>query len=135
VKIDERDYWCDPVALARATRIVGVYVFDRRQHVHICSFTPCYELHFLGSQWDEIGGLSDEERDELSDRIIHGDGQSEPVTYWDKHDVDSMLETSCQEGRLPPLGLNGGFVLSGIVSVTTEDALAEAAEAYSADEF
>jgi hypothetical protein len=135
VKIDERDYWCDPVVLARTTRIVGVYVFDRRQHVHICSFTPCYELHFLGSQWEEIDGLIDEEHDELSDQIIRGDGQSEPVTYWDKHEVDSMLETACQEGCLPSPGRNGGFVLGDIVSVTTEDALAEAAEAYSACEF
>lgn len=134
VKIDERQWWLDPVVLQRTTRIYGVYVFDRRQHFHLCSFSASYELHFLGPQWEEIEGLSDEDHDDLWQRIVEGDGYSEPVTYWDKSDVDRMLENSCREGLLPAEG-NGGFALSGIVSVTTEDAIEEARESYQGNEF
>jgi hypothetical protein len=136
VKIDERGYWRDPVVLSRTTRLFGVYVFDRRRHVHICSFTPCYELHFLGSQWDCLPEISDEDREDLWDRIQEGDRQSEPVTYWDKTDIDRFLETGCQVGFLPPVGSNhGGFRLDGITAVTTADALEEVREAYSLCEF
>ena len=68
------------MVLERTTRIFGVYVFDRRQHFHLCSFSASYELYFLGSQWDEAEGLSDEDHDELWERITEGDRQSEPVT-------------------------------------------------------
>ena len=133
-KIDETEYWLDPLVLRRTKRIFGVYVFDRRQHFHICSFSASHELHFLGSQWDEVDGLSDEEHDDLRERINEGDGQAEPVTYWDRWDIDRMLENHCREGFLLNEG-NGGFALTGIVSVTTEDAIEEARESYQASEF
>lgn len=134
VKIDERDYWLDPVVLGRTKRIFGVYAFDRRQQFHICSFSASHELYFLGSQWEEIEGLSDEEHDDLWERINEGDSRSDPVSYWDKFDIDRMLSNPCREGFLPNEG-NGGFALTGIVSVTTEDAIEEAREAYQASEF
>ena len=120
--------------MARTQRIFGVYVFDRRQHFHICSFTASYELYFLGSQWEENEGLSEEDHDDLWQRITEGDLQSEPVSYWDKSDIDRMLTTTCREGFLPPNG-NGGFALTGVVSITTEDAIEEARESYQASEF
>jgi hypothetical protein len=134
VKIDETEYWLDPVILERTRRIFGVYVLDRRQHFHICSFSASHELFFLGSQWDEVERLSDEDHDDLWERITVGDGQSESVTYWDKSDVDRMLANSCREGFLPTED-SGGFALTGIVSVTTEDAIEEARESYQASEF
>ena len=134
VKIDEREYWLDPVVLKRTKRIFGVYVFDRRQQFHICSFSASHELNFLGSQWEEIEGLSDEDHDDLWERIMQGDGQSEPVTYWDKWDIDRMLSTTCREGFLPT-ERSGGFALTGVVSVTTADAIEEARESYQAREF
>jgi hypothetical protein len=134
VKIDEREYWLDAEVLGRTKRIYGVYVFDRRQHFHLCSFSASHELYFLGSQWEPVEGLSDEDHDDLRDRIMQGDGQSELVTYWDKADIDRMLTHPCQEGFLPSKG-NGGFALTGIVAVTTEDAIEEARESYQASEF
>ena len=134
VKIDERDYWLDPVVLGRTKRIVGVYVFDRRQQFHLCSFSVSHELYFLASQWEEVEGLSDEEHENLWERISEGDLQSEPVSYWDRSDIDRMLTNTCREGFLP-VEFNGGFALKGVVSVTTEDAIEEAREAYQASEF
>lgn len=133
VKIDERDHWLDPVVLGRTKRIFGVYVFDRRQHFHLCSFSASYELHFLGSQWEEIEG-QDEDGHDLWERIIQGDCQSELVSYWDRTDIDRMLVNDCREGCLPK-GSSGGFALTGIASVTTKDALEEARESYQASEF
>jgi hypothetical protein len=134
LKIDEREYWLDPVVLARTKRLFGVYAFDRRQHFHLCSFSASHELYFLGSQWEPVEDLSDEGHDDLCERIMQGDCQSEPVTYWDKADIDRMLMNQCREGFLPDEG-NGGFVLTGIASVTTEDAIEEARESYQASEF
>jgi len=134
VKIDETKYWLDPVVLQRTKRIFGVYVFDRRQHFHICSISASHELYFLGSQWDENEGLSDEEHDDLWERIMQGDCQSDAVTYWDKSDIDRMLENQCREGFLPNESC-GGFALTGVVSVTTGDAIEEAKESYQASQF
>ena len=134
VKIDEREWWLDPVVLERTKRIFGVYVLDRRQHFHICSFSASHELYFLGSQWEEVERLSDEENEDLWERITVGDGQSESVTYWDKADIDRMLASVCREGFLPT-GCSGGFALKGIVSVTTGDSIEEARESYQASEF
>ena len=134
VKIDETENWLDPVVLGRTKRIFGVYVFDRRQQFHICSFSASHELRFLGSQWDEVDGLSDEDHEDLWERIMLGDCQSEPVTYWDKSDIDRMLTNHCREGFLPDDG-NGGFALTGVASVMAEDAIEEARESYQTSEF
>lgn len=134
VKIDETEYWLDPKVLKGTKRIFGVYVFDRRQQFHICSFTASYELHFLGSQWEEVEGLSEEDHDDLWHRINEGDLQSEPVSYWDRNDIERMLATTCRAGFLPT-ERSGGFALTGVVSITTEDAIEEAQESYQASEF
>lgn len=134
VKIDETEYWIAPEVLKLTQRLFGVYVFDRRQQIHICSFTASYELHFLGSQLEVVEGLSDEDHDDLWERITNGDLQSEPVSYWDRNDIDRMLTTTCREGFLPT-GCSGGFALTGIVSVTSGDAIEEARESYQASEF
>ena len=134
VKIDERELWIDPVVLGRTKRIFGVYVFDRCQQFHICSFTASHELYFLGSQWEAIEGLNEDEHEDLWQRINEGDLQSDPVTYWDKSDIDRMLTISCRDGFLPTDG-SGGFALTGVVSVTTEDAIEEARESYQSSEF
>jgi hypothetical protein len=83
-----------------------------------------------------VDGLSDEDHEELWQRITEGDGHSEPVTYWDRYDIDAMMGTECREGFLPPEGKSsGGFLLTGIVSVTTDDAIEEARASYSASEY
>ena len=131
VKIDEREHWLDPEVLAACPRIYGVYVFDRKQRFHLCSFEACYELHFLGSQYEESNELIDDDyrRDEINGRIQKGDAQCELVSYWGKADIERMLQTEIEEGLLPPEGKHGGYRLAGIVSVTTEEAIEEATEA------
>jgi len=134
VKIDEREHWLDPEVLAACPRLYGLYVFDRKQHFHICSFEATYELHFLGSDYTEADKVRDDDyrREDINSRILEGDCQSEQVTYWSAHDIDRMLETEIMEGCLPPEGKNGGYRLRGIVAVTYEDAVEEAREAHHA---
>jgi len=133
VKIDERHHWIADI-LNKTKRIYGVYVFDRRKYFHLCSFSASYELHFLGSQYEDIDGLDEYESDELNGEILQGDAGTELITYWDRHDIDSMLETECKEGWLPPEGKNGGFALTGIESVTSEGAIEEIEECYRGSE-
>lgn len=132
VKIDEREHWLDPVVLAACPRIYGVYVFDRRRHVHVCSFEPCYELHFLGSDYAESNELQadEERRDEINNTVVQGDSQCDQVTYWAKADIDRMLANEIKPGSLPPDGKHGGYRLDGIVSVTYADAIEETREAH-----
>ena len=128
VKIDEREYWLDPVVLDRTRRIFGVYVFDRRKHVHCCSFEATYECTFLGSQWEASRELTDNETEDLDERIREGDGQCEAVCYWGVHDIDRMLAETCREGFLPT-GNAGEFKVE-VTSVVTDDAIAEIEETY-----
>lgn len=130
VKIDEREHWLDPEVFAACPRIYGVYVFDRKRHVHICSFTPTYELHYLGSDYILIDGLGDYRLSEIDEKIRDGDSQCDDVTYWGAHDIDRMLETEIKVGCLPPEGKHGGYRLQRIVAVTYEDAIEEAREAH-----
>ncbi|MHB9044362.1 MAG: hypothetical protein ACYC35_00330 [Pirellulales bacterium] len=129
VKIDEREHWVDPTILDRTSRIYGVYVFDRRQHVHCCSFDPTYELTFLGSQWESSRELTDAEDEELADAIREGDAQCEDVSYWGVHDIDRMTANTLREGCLPTTG-SGGMKITGVKSVVTADAIEEIREAY-----
>lgn len=127
VKIDEKEHWLDPVVLDKTNRLYGVYVFDRRRHVHCCSFEATYELTFLGSQWDYTRELDDDETNDLDERIREGDGQCESVSYWGTHDIECMIANACREGCLPAKG-NGGYKID-VVSVVTDDAIAELEEA------
>ena len=132
VKIDEREHWLDPEVLAACPRLYGVYVFDRKRHVHICSFEPTYELHFLGSDYtliDEVQG-DDNRSSEIDESIRQCDCQCEQVTYWGVHDINRMLETEIRAGFLPTEGRNGGYRLRGIVAVSYEDSIEEAREAH-----
>ncbi len=47
---------------------------------------------------------------------------------------DRMLANACREGFLPT-DESGGFALTGIMSVTTSDAIEEARESYQSSEF
>ena len=109
IKIDEREHWINSDVLSFCPRIFGVYAFDRKSHHHLCSFEPCYELHFLGSQYDESTELQDDEylRDRINTLIQDGDAQSDPVTYWGVADIDRMIANKINPGFLPE-GENGG---------------------------
>ena len=129
VKIEDRDEWLDRYILDRTARLFSVYVFDRRQHVHICQVTPSYEAYFLGSQYEASRELTDDEREELEEHIRVGDAQTEPVTYFDVADAERWIAKPCREGCLPA-EKTGGFKVEGIVSVMTADAIEETREAY-----
>lgn len=134
IKINERRHWIDETILKQTTRIFGVYAFNRRLHVHICSFSASYEMHFLGTQYEAIDDLTEKESESLFDAIREGDAQTESICYMDRYEVDSIMENTFQEGWLPEKG-NGGCVLSGVVSVTHDEALEEVREAYCQQEF
>ncbi len=126
VKIDEREYWVDETILDRTKRIFGVYVFDRRKHVHCCSFEATYELTFLGSQWEASRELTEEERDELDELIRDGDRDCQDAKYFGVNDVDRMLENEIKQGFLPTEYAGGYHV--DVAAVVTDDAVAEIEE-------
>ncbi len=43
--MDETQHWqLQPELMAKIERIVTIYLFDRKRHVHCCELTPSYEL-------------------------------------------------------------------------------------------
>jgi len=134
VKLDEREHWIDPMILERTSRLYGVYVFDRRQHFHLCSFEATYELHFLGSQWETSRELTDTENEELREAIREGDIQAEDVSYFGAPEIDQILDTPFREGFLPKEG-NAGMQVSDLTSVIADDAIEEVREAYCQSEY
>jgi len=132
VKIDEREHWIAPDVLDKTARIFGVYVFDRRQVTHCCSFSGSYYLSFLGTQWEASRELTDDETEALDESIWEGNCQCESSNYFDQRDVDRMIAKPCREGFLPE-GSAGGFHVD-VTAVVTDDAIAEIEEAYRGSE-
>lgn len=121
VKLEERDYWCDEWILERTTAIYSVYAIDRRQHHHLCSFEANYEAYYLGTQYDEVEGLSDSDHEQLWERINEGALANELYSYFSASDIDSVLKNVCREGWTPANGKSGGYAIeTGMVR--TEDA-------------
>jgi len=134
VKLDEREHWIDPMILERTSRLYGVYVFDRRQHFHLCSFEATYELHFLGSQWETSRELTDTEDEELWEAIREGDIQAEGVSYFGVPEIDRILNAPFREGFRPKEG-NGGMQVNELTSVMADDAIEEVRESHCQSEY
>ena len=132
VKLPERDYWSEDVQ-AMTKRIFGVYALDRRQHFHLCEMCASYELWFVETQYEDTDEVSEDEdkRDELNQLILEGDGQTEPVTYWHRKDIELLFERGrrCRPGWLPTSEHGGGYRLRGLRSVTWEAVMEEISEA------
>jgi hypothetical protein len=89
---------------------------------------PSYELHCLGTQYEAVEGLDDEAQDRLNQDVLEGDAGSDEVSYYDCSFINRLLRNPCKEGFLPDTDAGGGYVVDGIVSVTTETALEEIRE-------
>lgn len=92
VLIDETENWCDEVR-AKARRLFGVYLFDKRRHVHACEMTPSYELHFLRTIWtNEFPDTHEGEQgtDALEMEIWHGNMDTPAVCYVHTHVIDGL---------------------------------------------
>ena len=128
VKIDEREHWRDPVILAQTSRLFGVYVFDRRQVTHCCELSGSYCLTFLGTQWQPLSDLTDQQCEDLADAIREGDCQCDSTNYFSVAAVERMIAQPCRKHFLPE-GTAGGFHVE-VTAVVTDDAVAEIEEAY-----
>jgi hypothetical protein len=134
VKHDETDLYDEAwVKQYHFKRIIGVYVFNRRRAVHVCEITPSYEREFFGSQ-SELDLSEDEPnfeelREVAEEELRSADAGTEQFSYMYCSDVDALLETEIKEGFLPPEGkAGGGYRITGLVSVTEEDAIEEIRE-------
>ena len=122
----------DAKILAQTSRLFGVYVFDRRQVTHCCSLSGSYWLTFLGTQWQPLSDLNDQQCEDLADAIQEGDCQCDGTNYFDVADVERMIAQPCRKYFLPE-GAAGGFHVD-VSAVVTDDAVAEIEEAYRGSE-
>jgi hypothetical protein len=129
VKLDETEYWTSP--LLAGVRVFGVYVFNRRNHHHLCSLEANYELNLLGYQWDceDYDSLTDEQREALDELMREGLRDSEQFSYRAVKDMDRVLETEIKQGWFPPEGKSGGFKVE-VSAVVHADAIEELTELY-----
>jgi hypothetical protein len=117
----------------RFRRIIGGYVFNRRRVVHVCEITPSYEREFFGSQCEldlsEDDPNFEELREVAEEELRSADAGTEQFGCMHCSDVDGLLETAIKEGCLPPEGIaGGGYPITGLVSVTEDDAIEEIRE-------
>lgn len=90
--LEETHNWSEAIQ-QQAGRLFGVYLFDRRRHVHACEFTPSYELHFLKTIYtaefpETVQG--ERERDALEMEIMQGDRDTPLVCYVHTHVIDGL---------------------------------------------
>jgi len=131
VKIPERQWWC-PEVQRMTKRIFGVYALDRRQHFHLCEFCASYELYFIETQYEETDEVAADEdkREELSEMIMEGDRDTEPVSYFHVREIDPLFLRGrrCRPGCLPKGDHGGGFRLRGLRAVTWDGVMEEISE-------
>ena len=110
VKIAERWGWSDEVK-ALTKEIWSCYAVNRREHHHLCSITPCYEAYYLGTQYDYIDELSDDEerREQLCEDITQGEAANETYSYFEVRDVERWIKEPIQQGFHPQVGKSGGY--------------------------
>lgn len=92
VLIEETDSWCAEIR-EKAGRLFVVYIFDKRRHVHACELTPSYELHFLKTIYSREFPYSENyeneiERDNLENKIIDGNRETQDIQYYHVSDID-----------------------------------------------
>jgi len=91
IKLDERQHWHEDVQ-KQTTAVYGVYAYDKNEHTFLCEMTPSHCLMFLGTDYAEIDGLSEEERNDLNEKILEGSSSSEPVAYMHVRDIERIVE-------------------------------------------
>jgi len=91
IKIDERDMW-NPEIAEQTKAMYGVYAFDRNSHTHCCELTPSYCLVFISNDYEEIDGLSEDQREALNEKILGSMYDCEQVTYMHVSSVERMIE-------------------------------------------
>jgi len=91
VRIEETSNWnVDFLRENGIVKMFGVYVYDRRKHVHCCELMPSYELHFVEHQYELAPGIEhdDEQLDCLDEEIRLQD--TEQVQYYHTRVIDRI---------------------------------------------
>jgi hypothetical protein len=73
--IDTTRYWDESIR-NQASRVLDVYLYDRRRHVHACSFTPSYELHWVDT-------IAEDAPEAVREAVLTA--EHEPVKYVATH--------------------------------------------------
>jgi hypothetical protein len=135
VKVDETDLYDEDWRKEfHLKRIICVYVFNRRRAVYCCEMTPSYELQSFGSQYeldiDYDHPNYDEISEDASEEVRSADAGCEQFSYIHCGNVDDILKTEIGKDGccFPPEGKSGGYKVTGLVSVTEEDAYEEISE-------
>jgi hypothetical protein len=94
VRFVETKFWHEDIT-KRAGTIYGVYVYDDEVGVHCAELAASYELHFVGSTWEQHLP-TEEENERLWQEIWDADRDTDPVRYY-----------HCSSFRNKPEGIDG----------------------------
>jgi hypothetical protein len=102
VKVDQT-YMCpsDWRAERKIDKLGFYYLYDANRHVHICSFTPTYELNALVGYATFTEDVSDEVRDEVDQENEMAEAD-QPVSYMNVSHVDHLPSQDANKGVDPP---------------------------------
>lgn len=91
IRIDETHCYIDEIR-AKFGKIYSLHLFDKSENTYLCSMSPSYYLHYLGTVV-EFKNEGDEENDELvnlRDELENGD--CEPADYYSCSTIDRLPE-------------------------------------------
>lgn len=91
IKIDQTQHWNKKflATIGPDAKIIATYVFDHNSVTHCCELTPSYELHLAGTEFNTSSELSDEEREEIEDKIMTAEADCEDVEYHHCSSIDN----------------------------------------------
>ena len=107
IKIDETKHWNKDflASIGPDAKIISTYVFDHNSATHCCELTS-YELHLAGTDFETSSEVSDDEREEIEEKIRQGiaDCGSDDIQYHHCNSIDERIEKGVKiRGRSHPI--------------------------------
>jgi len=95
IRIDETEYWdAEFLKDNRIKKIWSIYLYDYREHTHLCEMTPSYCLWYVDFSVEFEDDVDHDDTEEAYDKVMESQCEQEPCQYAhvaviDKHDDEN----------------------------------------------
>lgn len=102
IKIDKTKDWNNKflATIGPDAKIISTYVFDHNAPTPSCDvllsgieFSPSYKFHLAGTEFKTSRELSDEEREEIEDKIQVGESECDDIEYHYCRSIDEKTRS------------------------------------------
>jgi hypothetical protein len=94
VKLDQTEHWNKRFLseIGPDAKIISAYVFDRNAVTYCCEATASYELHLAGTEFITSREMSDQEKEEIEERVRCGSEEGEDIEYHHCGEIDNISQ-------------------------------------------